>query len=517
MLAMKKMVLFMITIAFLFSPDIQDRAYADGQEKSGQKSGPMVSAPFDEGKPEGLSVTRHTVILNNRPIKYKSTAGYMQMRNDARELQSTIFFVAYTREGESDMKTRPITFAFNGGPGSAALWLHMGVLGPKRVVMSEDGFMVPQPFCYEVNENSWLDFTDLVFIDPVSTGYSRPAPGVDKKKFHGVKEDIASVGDFIRLYVTRYGRWLSPKFLCGESYGTTRAAGLSGYLQDTAGMYLQGVVLISAVMHFQTSDFTPGNDLPYILFLPTYTASAWFHKKLPEKYQRNLDETLKEVESWALNDYILALAKGNRLTESERKQVIGRLSGYTGLSESFIDENDLRVNIYDFVCELKRGEKQTIGRLDSRFVSDDSFAFFKEGFMGDPSYSAIHGPYMAAINDYLRNELDYKNDLPYLALSDQVYPWNWGKNQGFVNVAKTLRSAMIKNKYLKVMIANGYYDLATPYFATRYTVDHLNLPPELLRNITMTYYPAGHMMYIQKSSRKKLHDDAFEFYRAFPQ
>lgn len=512
-LAMKSSIVFLLGVLFLSNLSFMDRIYASGQEKGEHKSAPVVPVIFDEGKPEELSECRHTITLNDRLITYKSTAGYMQMKNDARELQSTLFFVAYTMEGKADVKTRPITFAFNGGPGSAALWLHMGALGPKRVVMSDEGFMVAQPFRYEVNESSWLEFTDLVFIDPVSTGYSRPAPGVDKKKFHGVEEDIASVGDFIRLYVTRYGRWLSPKFLCGESYGTTRAAGLSGYLQDTYGMYLQGVILISSVLNFQTSDFTPGNDLPYILFLPTYTATAWYHKKLPEKYQRNLDETLKEVESWALNDYWLALAQGNKLAGSERKKMIERLAAYTGLSESFVDENDLRVNIYDFVCELKRGEKQTVGRLDSRFVSDDLFAFFKEGFSGDPSYSAIHGPYVAAVNDYLRNELKYRNELPYQAISDQVYPWNWGKTQGFVNVARTLRNAMIKNKYLKVMIANGYYDLATPYFATRYTVDHLNLTTELLNNIKMTYYPAGHMMYIQKSSLKKLRDDAFEFYR----
>jgi len=498
---------------FFFIVYAQSLSYAQQREKPDQKRDKTSSATFTQLKPEKLSIRSHSIILNKKSLRYKSTAGYMQMKNETKKLESRIFFVAYTLEGVRDKKYRPITFAFNGGPGSAALWLHMGALGPKRVLMSDEGFMITQPFLYIDNEYSWLEFSDLVFIDPVSTGYSRPAPGVDKKKFHGVKEDIGSVGDFIRLYVTRNKRWLSPKFLCGESYGTTRAAGLSGYLQNTYGMYLQGIVLVSAVMHFQTSDFTPGNDLPYALFLPTYTASAWYHKKLSDKYQRNLTDTLKEVESWALSDYLLALARGDKLKEAERKQIIDRLAQYTGLSKQFIDETNLRINIYDFACELKRSKKQTIGRLDSRFISGEIYAFYKEGFMADPSYSAIHGPYVAAVNDYIRNELKYENDLPYWAISRHVYPWNWGKNQGFVNVAETLRSAMIKNTYLKVMIANGLYDLATPYFATVYTVDHMNLPGDLAKNIVMKYYNSGHMMYIRKASLKKLRDDAFLFYR----
>jgi carboxypeptidase C (cathepsin A) len=492
---------------------MQNFGVAQERKKPDQDKLKTTPAPYKQIKPETLSVCSHALNLNNKRLRYKSTTGYMQMKSETEKVEARIFFVAYTLDGVKDYKNRPITFAFNGGPGSAALWLHMGALGPKRVLMSDEGFMVAQPFQYIVNEYSWLEFTDLVFIDPVSTGYSRPAPGVDKKKFHGLKEDINSVGDFIRLYITRHERWLSPKFLCGESYGTTRAAGLSGYLQDTYGMYLQGIVLVSAVMHFQTTDFSPGNDLPFALFLPTYTASAWYHKKLPAKYQRNLMDTLKEVESWTLSDYILALARGDKLTDGEKKPIIDKLAQYTGLSKRFIDENNLRVNIYDFACELKRDKKQTIGRLDSRFVSGEFYAFYKEGFIADPSYSAIHGPYVAAVNDYIRNELKYKNDLPYWAISRQVYPWNWGKTQGFVNVAKILRSAMIKNTHLKVMIANGFYDLATPYFATVYTVDHMNLPGDLSDNIIMKYYNSGHMMYIRKTSLKKLRDDAYTFYR----
>lgn len=508
----KKIFLTIITLV-LFMASIQHLGYSQERKKPDQKSKKTAPATINQLKPEKLSTCSHLLILNNKKLRYKSTAGYMQMKNEDNKIESRIFFVAYTLDGVKDKKNRPLTFAFNGGPGSAALWLHMGALGPKRVLMSDEGFMVAQPFQYIVNEYSWLEFTDLVFIDPVSTGYSRPAQGVDKKKFHGLKEDIRSVGDFIRLFTTRNKRWLSPKFLCGESYGTTRAAGLSGYLQDTYGMYLQGIVLLSAVMHFQTSDFSPGNDLPYALFLPSYAASAWYHKKLQGKYQENLAETLREVESWALSDYLLALAKGDKLAGSEKRQIIDQLSQYTGLQKKFIEESNLRVNIYDFACELKRDRMQTIGRLDSRFSSGEIFAFYKEGFMGDPSYSAIHGPYVAAVNDYIRNELKYDNDLPYWAISSQVYPWNWGKDQGFINVAETLRGAMIKNTYLRVMIANGYFDLATPYFATLYTVDHMNLPGDLAKNIVMKYYKSGHMMYIRKASLKKLRDDALLFYQ----
>jgi carboxypeptidase C (cathepsin A) len=466
--------------------------------------------PVDEAELAKLSITRHSITIDKKILYYQAAAGYMLMKDESGKHQASVFFIAYTKEGVTDVKTRSITFAFNGGPGSASLWLHMGALGPKRVKMSDEGFQLPQPFEYVDNEHTWLEFTDLVFIDPVSTGYSRPAPGVGKKQFHGVKEDIKSVGDFIRLYISKNMRWLSPKFICGESYGTTRAAGLSGYLQDTYGMYLQGLVLVSSILNFHTARFVPGNDLPYPLFLPTYTAAAWYHKKLPGKYQKDLNKTLKEVEQWALSDYWLALAKGDTLTETERNRVIDQLAEYTGLSKKYIDETNLRIEIYRFTRELLRDEKQRIGRLDNRFKGNLPDAVGDE-FEEDPSYIAIYGPYTAAVNDYIRRQLKYDNDLPYWPIAS-VYPWNWGKFHGYVNVAEVLRRAINKNNHLKVMIANGYYDLATPYFATLYTVNHMNLPKSLRGNIVMKYYEAGHMMYIRTACRKKLRDDAYEFY-----
>jgi len=508
---------WIIWILFLFVFGINIGAFADNPDnpaevkKEVKKSEAKEAVPpVDEAELAKLSITWHSITIAKKILNYQAAAGYMLMKNESGKHQASVFFIAYIKEGVTDVKTRPITFAFNGGPGSASLWLHMGALGPKRVKMSDEGFQLPQPFQYVDNEQTWLEFTDLVFIDPVSTGYSRSAPGVDKKQFHGVVEDVKSVGDFIRLYITKNERWMSPKFICGESYGTTRAAGLSGYLQDTYGMYLQGLVLVSSILNFHTARFAPGNDLPYPLFLPTYTAAAWYHKKLPEKYQKDLNMTLKEVEQWALSDYWLALAKGDALTETERNRVIDQLAQYTGLSKKYIDETNLRIKIYRFTRELLRDEKQRIGRLDNRFKGN---LLDVEGdeFEEDPSYIAIYGPYTASVNDYIRQQLKYTNDLPYWPIAD-LDSWNWGKFNGYVNVAEIVRGAINKNNHLRVMIANGYFDLATPYFATLYTVNHMNLPESLRGNIVMKYYQAGHMMYIRTDCRKKLRDDAYEFY-----
>jgi carboxypeptidase C (cathepsin A) len=484
-----------------------------GKAKAGVEAKKPALTKIDEAKLGKLSVTRHSITLKGKVFRYQAAAGYMLMKDKTGKHQASIFFIAYTKEGAGVQK-RPITFAFNGGPGSAALWLHMGGLGPKRVKMSDEGLQFPQPFQYVDNEATWLEFTDLVFIDPVSTGYSRPVQGVDKKQFHGVMEDIRSVGDFIRLYITKNKRWLSPKFICGESYGTVRAVGLAAYLQDTYGMYLQGLVLVSAVLDFHTLVFTPGNDLPYSLFLPTYTAAARYHKKLPEKYREDLQTTLKEVEQWALTDYWLALAKGNRLTEEERKEIIDRLSQYTGLPKKTIDNNNLRIEMSRFTLGLLKDEKQIVGRLDSRFkgmhLGDDLARY--NSLLDDPSASATSGAFTAVINDYIRNELKYVNDIPYWPLSMEVYPWDFGSVLDYIHIPRVLKKAISWNNELKVMIANGYYDQATPYFATLYTVEHIDLPPHLQKNIVMKYYESGHMMYIRKASRQKLRDDTYEFY-----
>jgi carboxypeptidase C (cathepsin A) len=351
-----------------------------------------------------------------------------------------------------------------------------------------------------------------VFIDPVSTGYSRPVQGEKAKDFHSFKRDIESVGDFIRLYTSRHGRWTSPKFLIGESYGTTRAGGLSGYLQERYGMYLNGIMLVSTILDFQTARFAPGNDLPYILFLPTYTATAWYHKRLAAVLQRDLRVTLKEVEAFAIGEYTLALMKGATLSVKERAQVVSKLARYTGLPADYIERTDLRINIQRFVKELLRDQRRTVGRLDSRFTGIDRDSAGEHGEY-DPSMAIIMGPFTAAFYDYVRSELSFQSDLPYEILSFKVnQQWSYADHENqYVNVAETLRKAMSINSFLKVYVANGYYDLATPYFATVYTFNHLGLDASLQGNITMGSYEAGHMMYIHRASLAQMKVELAEF------
>jgi len=411
-----------------------------------------------------------------------------------------------------DPATRPITFAFNGGPGSSSVWLHLGALGPKRVVMDPEGMPLPPPYSLVENEESWLDLTDLVFIDPVSTGYSRAVEGESPKQFHGLDEDIQSVGEFIRLYTTKYTRWSSPKFLAGESYGTTRAAGLSGYLQDTYGMYLNGIFLISPVLNFQTIRSAPGNDLTFPMYLPTFTATAWYHKKLPPDLQADLGRAIAESRDYSINEYFTVLAKGNSLTPAERDAAVKKLARLTGLSEQYVSRANLRVNEFNFMKELLRDAGVTVGRLDSRFTGLDANGI-GDGPDFDPSMAAITGPYTATLYDYVRRDLDYKNDKVYEILTGRVQPWSYARsNNQYVNVAETLRGAMTRNKDLKVFVGCGYYDLATPFGGAEYTVTHLGLAESLASNVTIKYYDAGHMMYIRLVDLAKLKKDVAEFY-----
>ena len=471
----------------------------------------------DNGKKMAIKLdhafTKHSLELSNgKSIDYSATAGYTVLKSEEGKERAKIFFIAYIKDGEKDPSKRPITFAFNGGPGSSSVWLHMGALGPKRIVMTDMGAATPPPYQVMDNEYSWLEYTDLVFIDPVMTGYSRPADSTDKKEFTGFVEDIESVGEFIRLYTNRYKRWSSPKYLAGESYGTTRACGLAGHLQDRYGLYLNGLVLISQITNFQTARFNIGNDLPYPLFLPTYSATAWYHKKLDPAFN-DLNKLLKEVEEFALNEYTLALMKGDRLSENEKNNIAEKLSKYIGVSKEYILQANLRPVIHRFVKELRRGEGLTVGRLDSRFTASD-YDGTRERYEFDPSYNkAIYGPYTMAVNDHISRTLKFKNDLPYEILTGRVRPWNYNNVQNkYLNVSETLRNAMHKNPHLNVLICNGYYDLATPYFATQYTLDHLFLQDDLKKNITMKYYEAGHMMYIHKPSLEKFAVDVRGFY-----
>lgn len=456
--------------------------------------------------------TKHEIQVGGNSLKYTVTTGMMPIKNvQTGDIEAQMFFMAYTLDGTTDPAKRPLMFSFNGGPGSSSVWLHLGALGPKRVKMQDDGKLPPPPYELVTNEQTWLDQTDLVFIDPVGTGYSRAAKPELNAKFLGLQGDLDSVGEFIRMYLTRNERWASPLFLVGESYGTTRASGLAGLLVDR-GIALNGVLLISTVMNFQTIRFADGNDQPLILILPSYTATAWYHKKLPADLLRKpLRQVLDEAEKWAANDYTLALGKGDRLTGAEREKIIDQMSRYTGLSKSFIEQNDLRVELSKFNKELLRDQKRTTGRLDSRFTGIDARAAGDAPDF-DPSMAAIRPPYTAAFNDYVRRELGYKNDAVYHILGGGfTAPWNWNSDNGYANTSLALRSAFNKNPFMKVFVAYGYYDMATPYFAAEYTIDHMNLDPSLKPGIKMAYYEAGHMMYIDLKSLAKLKQDVAAF------
>jgi len=467
---------------------------------------------------DNLVVSKHAIKIKGREIKYTVTTGTLVLKEETADREkeaegekprAQVFFIAYTKDGVRDVAKRPLTFSFNGGPGSASVWLHLGVLGPRRVLMQNDGELPPPPYKLTDNDYSILDETDLVFIDPMNTGYTRPVEGAKPKEWHGFKKDIELVGDFIRLYTTRYNRWLSPKFLIGESYGTTRASGLSGYLQERHGMYLNGLMLISVVLDFTTIDFNLNNDLPYIMFLPGYTATAWYHDVL--KPHKPLQTWLKDAEEFALGDYARALLKGNSLTKEERADIVKRLAQYTGISEQFIERSNLRINDQHYFKELLRERGLTVGRLDSRLIGRDRLGV-KETPEYDPLLTNILGPYTAAFYDYIRRELKFESDLPYEILSGFVHPWSYREFENqYVNVGETLRSAMTYNPHLKVFVANGYYDLGTPYFATEYTFNHLGLDEELQKNVTMEYYDAGHMMYIHMPSLKQMKTDLTKF------
>lgn len=466
-----------------------------------------------------VSVTHGTVVINGAPVSYTATAGTLVINEEdpenktAPKAKTTIFYIAYTRNDIDDPGARPLTFSFNGGPGSSSVWLHLGLLGPRRVEMLDER-PTPPPYRVVPNEFSLLDTSDLVFIDPVSTGYSRAVTGEKPDQFHQFTKDIETVGEFIRLYTTRAKRWTSPKFLIGESYGTTRAAGVAGYLQQRHGYYLNGIMLVSSILDFITADFDPDNDLPFILFLPTYTATAWYHRRLPADLQDDLQRALAEAAAFASREYVLALMQGDALPAEDRARIVEQLARLTGLSPEFVERSNLRIDIFRFVKELLRDQRRTVGRLDSRFTGVDRDAA-GEHFEYDPSYTVIQGPYTAALNDYVRRELKFESDLPYEILTGRVRPWKYDQHENrYVSVSETLRATISQNPYLRVFVANGYYDLATPYFATEYTFNHLGLDSVLRANITMAYYEAGHMMYVHGPSLARLKDDLAAFIAA---
>ncbi|MEO7660282.1 MAG: peptidase S10, partial [Pyrinomonadaceae bacterium] len=405
----------------------------------------------------------------------------------------------------------PLMFSFNGGPGSASVWLHLGALGPRRVKMLDDGMMPPPPYEMEDNQQTWLTETDMVFIDPVGTGYSRAAKPELNSKFFGVNGDIESVGEFIRLYLGRNERWMSPLFVVGESYGTTRAAGLSNHLFDK-GISLNGILLISTVLNFQTIRFANNNDMPLVMILPSYATTAWYHKKLsPAMQTKTVEQIADEARTFAANEFMPALMKIDQLTVQERERLAARYSSLTALSKEFIELNNFRIDLGEFNKELLRAERRTTGRLDSRFKGIDRDAA-GSGPDSDPSMNAIRPPYTAAFNSYVRGELEFKSDVEYYILGGGITsPWNYNVANGYADTSVPMKDAMAKNPYMKVFVAAGYYDMATPFYAAEYTISALNLDTSLRKNVSFAYYESGHMMYIEKRSLKKLKEDAASF------
>ncbi len=462
--------------------------------------------PWDQ-KP---SVTHHSIMINGRLLKYTATAGYMPLTDGSGKPTAYVFFTSYVREHGPEKTGRPLTFAFNGGPGAASVWLHIGALGPKRALLSDDGKGLPAPYEWVTNEETWLDFTDLVFIDPVGTGYSRPAEGVKGEEFHGIQRDVESIAQFIRLYCARNERWLSPKFLAGESYGTTRAAALSKYLQDKVGMALNGLALISSILNFQTIAPGPDNDLAYALFLPSYTLTAMYHKRLSPGLGADPDRTRKEIERFALSDYLVALAKGYTISTSEKEAIVEKLAAYTGLKPQFIRNSNLRIDRRSFSRLLFEEGNLRPGLYDSRYTG----RYRAETFMEDPSMFDVTAPMLSAFNDYLRRELRYESDIPYEFLSEKTFnEWNWGSAAGgYVNVTTSLAMALNQNRFLKVFVASGYYDLVTPYFATKYTFDRMGPDTDLRSRVTLEYYNGGHQLYMDRVSRRKLKSDGAAFF-----
>ena len=455
-------------------------------------------------------ITHHQATVNGKTFSYTATTGRLPSKREDGKIEAEMFFVAYTLDGQ-EAGRRPLTFAFNGGPGSASVWLHMGAIGPKRVVLQQNGFMPAAPYRLEDNPDTLLDRSDIVMVDAMATGYSRAATAELTKKFLGLKGDVQAFGEFIRLYLSRYDRWTSPLFLLGESYGTTRAAGLAGYLADH-GIAFNGVTLLSMAVDFQTLEWNKSNDLPYILLLPTFNMIAGYHHKLAADLTPDAAKTREEVVRWAATDYALALGKGDTMTPDEHRKIVEQLSRYTGLRPEVIEAHDLRIDVPTFDRELLLDQKLIAGRLDGRFTSpnpDEDRGFY------DPTSAAILPPYTSAFNNYLRTELNYKSDAPYRVFAyDQpgFRTWDWGNaEQGFPSTAGGLRSAMIKNPYMKILVMEGYYDLATPFAAANWTMDHLDLDGKYRQNISYATYGAGHMVYVDRAEHDKMKKDLVDF------
>jgi carboxypeptidase C (cathepsin A) len=453
--------------------------------------------------------TTNTVTIAGQRVTYVAETGMLPLLQSDGTSQASVFYVAYTRQGEKDLAARPVTFCFNGGPGSSSVWLHLGALGPRRVKMNPDGTQPPPPYRLVDNPYSILDASDLVFIDPVATGFSRPAKEEKRDQFLGDSGDLASVGEFIRLWTTRHERWLSPKYLCGESYGVFRAAGLADHLRSRYGMYLNGLILVSGVLDFAAIADNPGNDVPYPLYLPAYTAAAHFHHKLPPDLQADLPGALAETRTFARGEYAAALQHGDALSAEGHKKIAAELARLTGLKPQVIEDNHLRIDEGVFRKQLLHDDGLILGAYDARITGrDDAPASSYPDF--DPSDAAVRGPFSAAINSYVRSELKFEDDLPYEILAG-VQPWNYGVRNNYASAVGRLAATMNQNHYMRILVLGGRCDLVCPIDTVRYALDHMPLDAAYRANITYAEFDAGHMMYINLPDLEKMQKDLENF------
>ncbi len=503
-----RMLLLGIAAAFLAVGPVSAQRPTTPSRAPGQGGGGQ-----SEGVPavENVSTTHHTVTIDGTQIDYTANTGTMVLYGPDAQPRATVFYIAYTRDGE-EAADRPVTFFFNGGPGSASIWLDMGMMAPRHPEMGPEGAQPAPPYPLVDNPNSPLDFTDLVQVDAMMTGYSRPGEGVSASEYTGQQNDIRMFGEFIRRYLDKYDRWPSPKYLFGESYGTFRSAGLASYLQEDEGIELNGIMLLGTVLDFQYIAPSPTNDIGYSAFLPTYTATAWYHGKLPADLQsQSLQEVVQRSRDYAFGDYLVALAKGNDLTQAERSGVARELARLTGVSEAFILNTNLRIDAGTYRTELLRDRREVVGRYDSRMIGiNGNAASQRQDY--DPSDVAPTGAFMSAFMQYMHEELDFHTDLQYY-MGGHTGRWDYGGAGygGYPNEVESLRLAMAKDPYLHVMVASGYYDMATPFANAEYTFRHLGFDQTYEDRVEYTYYESGHMAYLNQASARKLREDMARF------
>jgi carboxypeptidase C (cathepsin A) len=498
-----------VAASFLAVAPVSAQRPTPGGRPGGQSGGAS-----SEGVPavEKVSTTQHTITIDGKQIAYTANAGTMVLRDpDTGKAKATVFYIAYTKDGE-DAGKRPVTFFFNGGPGSASIWLDMGIMSPKHPNMGPHGTEPQPPYALVDNPNSPLDVTDLVQVDAMMTGYSRPGEGVQASEYTGERNDIDMFAQFIRDYVDKYHRWASPKYLFGESYGTFRSAGLASQLQEGEGIELNGIMLLGTVLDFQYIAPSPTNDIGYSMFLPTYTATAWYHKKLPADLQnQTLEQVVQQSRDYAFGDYMTVLAKGNELTDAQKSAAADKLARLTGVSKQFILNTNLRVDAGTFRTELLRDQREMVGRYDSRLVGiNGNAASQRQDY--DPSDVAPSGAFMSAFMQYLHNDLKYSSDLQYF-MGGHTGRWDYGGAGygGYPNEVESLRLAMAKDPYLHVMVGAGYYDMATPFANAEYTFRHLGFDKTYGDRVEFKYYQSGHMAYLNQDSAKKLKGDIASF------